>query len=293
MSIRSQKTSRMHTVPRSYLEAFSAPSPERRVASVWRFDRVSGEAKKVGVRDTEVVRGIYTVFRDDGTPDAGIEEVLCHAEGAFCNIRDRLRSRVQPSGEEWSGLARFVAAQLLRTPRSLQFMRDLLNGKGETYEPDSPQRAMLPLINLAARRLGRMRGMLAYNDSPFPLLTSDNPVATWRTAMEGVRCGIDLRKPDVVVSCPLAPEVIFTAYQTPESLDATMREEIGGERTRGTNYRVNVQIGTLPTDEVKRLNFICVTNAHRYVYASYNDEALRNFLTNRFFGQRPGSRISF
>jgi hypothetical protein len=283
----------MHTVPRSYLEAFSAPSPERRVASVWRFDRVSGEAKKVGVRDTEVVRDIYTVFRDDGTPDAGIEEVLCHAEGAFCNIRDRLRSRVQPRGEEWGGLARFVAAQLLRTPRSLQFMRDLLDDKGETYEPDSPQRAMLLLINLAARRLGRMRGMLAYNDSPFPLLTSDNPVATWRTTLEGVRCGIDLRVPDVVVSCPLAPEVIFTAYQTPESLDATMREEIGGKRTRGTNYQVNVLIGTLPTDEVKRLNSICVTNAHRYVYASYNDGALRNFLTNRFLGQRPGSRISF
>ena len=293
MSIRSQKTSRMHTVPRSYLEAFSAPSPERRVASVWRFDRVSGEAKKVGVRDTEVVRDIYTVFRDDGTPDAGIEEVLCHAEGAFCAIRDRLRSRLQPHGEEWGGLARFVAAQLLRTPRSLQFMRDLLDDKGETYEPDSPQRAMLLLINLAARRLGRMRGMVVYNDSPFPLLTSDNPVATWRTAREGVRCGIDLRVPNVVVSCPLAPEVIFTAYQTPESLAATMREEVGGERTRGTNYRVNVLIGTMPTHEVKRVNLICVTNAHRYVYANYNDEALRTFLANRFFGQPAGSRMSF
>jgi hypothetical protein len=151
MTTRNLKTSRMHTVPKSYLEAFSAPSRERRVPAVWRFDRVSGEAKRVGVRHTEVVRDIYTVFRHDGTPDAAIEEVLCHAEGAFCAIRDRLRSRLQPRGEEWGGLARFVAAQLLRTPRSLQFMRDRKKGaeicglSPDGSVPDGPQYGIGPL----------------------------------------------------------------------------------------------------------------------------------------------------
>jgi len=59
----------MHTVPHGYLQAFAVPDTKRRMPAVWRFDRISGEGKLVGVRDAEVVRDIYTIFGDDGAPD--------------------------------------------------------------------------------------------------------------------------------------------------------------------------------------------------------------------------------
>jgi hypothetical protein len=49
-------------------------------------------------------------------------------------------------------------------------------------------------------------------------------------------------------------------------------------------FRSHVDIGSLPDAEVKRMNHICVSNAHRYVYANYSDKPLLRFLQNRFFG---------
>jgi hypothetical protein len=49
-----QQTRRMHTVPQGYLEAFAVQDPGRRKPAIWRFDRASGEANLVGVRDAEV-----------------------------------------------------------------------------------------------------------------------------------------------------------------------------------------------------------------------------------------------
>ena len=62
-----------------YRRATSKPllcrSPTRRTSGVWRFDRVTGESKLLGVGDAEVAKDIYTVFNDDGTADTGIEEL--------------------------------------------------------------------------------------------------------------------------------------------------------------------------------------------------------------------------
>ena len=90
-----QQTRRMHAVAESYLEAFDAHVPDRRKPAVWRFDRVSGEAKLVGVRDAEVAQRTYTpLFGADGAPDTGIEDpILCDIEGAFCTARNLLRDR--------------------------------------------------------------------------------------------------------------------------------------------------------------------------------------------------------
>jgi hypothetical protein len=112
-----RRTKRMHTVPQSYLEAFAVDDPTRRgTAGVWRFDRLSGEAKIVGVRDSEVVKDIYTVYADDGTPDIGIEsELLCGIEAPFNTARKFLLEQnvisrqVALSKEQWAAIARFIA----------------------------------------------------------------------------------------------------------------------------------------------------------------------------------------
>jgi Protein of unknown function (DUF4238) len=277
----------MHTVPEGYFEAFAVQEPTRRTSGVWRFDRISGESKMLGVGDTEVVKDIYTVFRDGGAPDTGIEdELLCGLEGAFCSARNLLLDRKPLSKENWSGLFRFIAAQLLRTPRFFQLMRDGLDADGTTYEQDTLPRVMLLLIGRWIPRLARMRGILAYNETGLPLLTCDNPAVMWKKSGDGFICGVDQYDPDLVVSCPLSPTLMFVAYQTPESLKAVHAEQHDVARAdrKPETFTSHVDIGSLPEPEVRRMNHICVSNAHRYVYASYSDKPLLRFLQNRFFG---------
>ena len=50
---------RMHTVPRSYLEAFAVVDPTRRSPGIWRFDR-NGAFKVVGLDQAEVVKHFYS-----------------------------------------------------------------------------------------------------------------------------------------------------------------------------------------------------------------------------------------
>jgi hypothetical protein len=50
-------------------------------------------------------------------------------------------------------------------------------------------------------------------------------------------------------------------------------------------FNVHIDVGTLPSQEVKRLNLIYLANAHRYVYASCNNERLQRFLTGNFLGK--------
>src|ERR1039457_830736 len=141
------RTRRMHTVAESYFEAFAVDDPTRRnIAGIWRFNRSSGEGKVVGVRDSEVHKDIYTVYDEDGKPDTGIETLLCKIESAFGDARrflldnkqNILEKQVKLSKEHWTGLARFVAAQLLRTPRFFEIMRTYLTVNGLAYEIDTP-----------------------------------------------------------------------------------------------------------------------------------------------------------
>jgi len=276
---------RMHTVPEGYLEAFAVHDPARRSAGIWRFDRTSGQSKMLGVGQSEVEKDFYTVFRD-GNPDTGIEDIFCGIEGDFCKARNALLERTPLLKEHRTALARFIAAQLLRTPRFFQLMQDGLDAEGISYERDDLKGAMLVLIDRWIPRLARMSAVLAYNDTGLPLLTCDNPAVMWKKNGDSFICGVDQYDPELVISCPITPALAFVAYQTHESLQAVHAERHDiprAERVPGT-FVSHVDGGTLPELEVKRLNQICISNAHRYVYASYSDKPLLRFLQNRFFG---------
>jgi hypothetical protein len=259
----------------------------RRTAAIWRFDRSSAEPKLVGVRDAEVVRDIYTVYAEDGSPDTGIEdEIFVDIEGAFCTARQNLRNHRRVTPDDWRSLTVFVSAQLLRTPRMLQGMRELMDKIGVCYQQDTAPRVMLELLRRCAHRVARMRGTIGFNETEFPFLTCDNPAVMWKSLGDQVLTGVNQFDPSMVVSCPLAPDLMFIASQTPESLSVAAAVFDGDAPN---TFSVHVDVGSVPQFEVKRLNRICTANAHRYVYANYNDKRLGRFLHNNFFG-RPGPR---
>ena len=239
--------------------------------------------------DSEVVKDIYTVYDEDGAPDTGIEELLQRVETAFCRTRDNLLNSVPISRDDRTALSRFIAAQLLRTPRFFQSMLDGLTAEGIAYKNDTPQRVMLALINFWIPRLTRMDALLAYTeaDAP-PLLTSDNPAVMWKRTGDSFVCGgVDQFDPHLVISCPLAPNLLFVTYQTPRSLEAVHAEQdrkiARGDRPPKA-FTTHVGTGGLPKSEAVLVNQVCSSNADRYVYASYCDEPLLRFLHNHFVG---------
>jgi hypothetical protein len=67
----------MHTVAAGYLRAFANTSEQRRKPHIWQFERLSGSAKLISVRDISVARNIYTLRTEDGTTDTMIEDHCC------------------------------------------------------------------------------------------------------------------------------------------------------------------------------------------------------------------------
>jgi len=283
----------MHTVAESYFEAFAVDDPARRTtAGIWRFSRSSGGGKIVGVSDSEVRNDVYTVYDDNGKPDIGIEDFLGKIESAFGDARrvlleeqNILEKRVSISKEQWSGLANFVAAQLLRTPRFFEMVRAYLDANGLTYEIDTPPRVMVALMKRWVRRLVRMRGMLVYTETDLPFLTSDNPAVAWKKNGDTFICGVDQYDRELVVSCPLSPTLLYVAYQTEDSLKAVHAEkhDEDPDQREPELFVSHVDFGSIPEWEVKRQNQLCLQNAHKNVYANYCDKPLLKFLQNRFF----------
>ena len=130
------------------------------------------------------------------------------------------------------------------------------------------------------RRIARMNGVIIFDETDFPFVTCDNPAVTWKKMGDGFQCG--------VTQCPLAPDLMLLTYQTQESLDAVLAENHDADRPPQT-FRTHVDTGTTSVSEVRRLNHVCVANAHRYVYSNYDSDALRQFLAVTFIGKSAPS----
>ncbi|MEH1170066.1 DUF4238 domain-containing protein [Micromonospora sp. CPCC 205539] len=104
--------SRHHTVPRRYLERFSA-SGQIRVR-----DRVTGQTSLRNVKDVGAIRDFYTFINLDGERDGRLERILAP-----------FRTPRPLTPQESLHLSIFISFQLLRTPRQrreVELMGDYL-----------------------------------------------------------------------------------------------------------------------------------------------------------------------
>jgi hypothetical protein len=279
-----QQTKRMHVVAAGYLGAFAVRAPERREPAVWRFERASGASKLLGVQDVGVVKDIYTVFGEDGLPDTGIEdEVLRDIDGAYCAARNALDQSPNLSTELWTGLARFLAFQLLRTPRSFQSTRDEFARHGVPHADDDPPKLMLFAAPWLERWLLHMEWAVVRNESDFPFLTSDEPAVMWKDMGTGLEIGPGFLDPALQITCALAPTRAFIARHTSESLRAVCSDLPHGI-PEIPDCPIRITGGALTADQVRRFNLVTIANADRYLYANYNNARLQRFLTSRFVG---------
>jgi hypothetical protein len=109
-----------HYVPDSYLKAWCDPAcPAEHEPYVWVFNRDGTLDKPRSPSNIFKENDFYTIYREDGSRDIGLENALSRLESKFSAVRrDKLDKQLQLSEQEHADLAVFVAAGQFRTRSS-------------------------------------------------------------------------------------------------------------------------------------------------------------------------------
>jgi hypothetical protein len=100
-----------HYLPQVYLKGFATPTGE-----VWRYDRDNGALKPLGTPIIGAEKDLYTIITGNELSQEIETKWFSPLDGKFGPIRRKLESRQEPSTEELTHLANFVAYLRVRTP---------------------------------------------------------------------------------------------------------------------------------------------------------------------------------
>lgn len=137
-----------------------------------------------------------------------------------------------------------------------------------------------------------MTWILCWNRSTLPLLTSDNPVVMWADRGESAELGVGFLEPALRILFPLTPNMCLNAVQTETSLKAVLDDRAEANPQFSDFYPLRVDTCALGINEAVMLNQVMVSNAARYVYSNNNDDNVRLFLKDQFFGRSGPVRRS-
>ncbi|MFG1747581.1 MULTISPECIES: DUF4238 domain-containing protein [Micromonospora] len=171
--------SRHHTVPRRYLERFSA-SGQIRVR-----DRVTGRASLRSIKDVGAIRDFYTFINLDGERDGRLERIRGVIEDGATAVIDRIldpfRTPRPLTPEESLHLSIFIGFQLLRTPRhrrEVELMGDYLIRSSRPDIRGITEVRVVPDPNLHLKYLAKNAPKVAeaFFGRPAMLVTIDQPL---------------------------------------------------------------------------------------------------------------------
>ena len=272
----------MHTIPRSYLAAFADLSAPREKPHVWRFERQSNVPKLISLRDISVKRDIYTLWTEDGQPDLSIEmRVLAEGvEDGFSNLIASLEAGKQPPYWRCRQLSRFMAFQLLRTPRSFQIFRDACALNDVNVGPNDPQRLTVYMAPQIENWICQMSWYVSSNVTSLPFLTSDNPVTAYAETGLIAEVGVGFSNPALRVIFPLSPRICLVMEHTPASLFCVTSDSSEREPSFMHEFELLIHSAELTLLDVIRLNQ--VTNAEKYAYTNGENERIRLFMKEQF-----------
>ena len=282
------RTSHMHTVPRGYLAGFADRSAPRDKPHVWRFERRLDEPKLISVRNVSVRRDIYALWTAAGVPDISIETELLSktVDDGFPELIALLESGQEPSYWGWRRLSRFIAFQLVRTPRSFQMHRDACARAGLKVGRNDPQLGMVYMAPIIENWICQLKWFILWNRTDFAFLTSDNPVTTWADRGSAFETGVGFVDPALRVLFPLSPKICVATVQTRASWEAITGESPEREGSFTEKFELSIQSAALTVDGVIRHNQVTTSNAEKYAYATRNEDRLQLFMRD-WFTERP------
>lgn len=104
-----------HYLPEVYLKGFATSTGE-----VWRYDRDNGALKPLGTPIIGAEKDLYTIVTGNEVSQEIETKWFSPLDGKFGPIRRKLESRQEPSAEELTHLANFVAYLRVRTPSMIR-----------------------------------------------------------------------------------------------------------------------------------------------------------------------------
>ncbi|HWR13331.1 MAG TPA: DUF4238 domain-containing protein [Terriglobales bacterium] len=104
-----------HYLPQVYLKGFATQTGE-----VWRYDRDNGALKPLGTPIIGAETDLYTIITGNELSQEIETKWFSPLDGTFGPIRRKLESRQEPSAEELTHLANFVAYLRVRTPAMIR-----------------------------------------------------------------------------------------------------------------------------------------------------------------------------
>ncbi len=265
------KAKAQHTAPQTYLRRFTATPHKRRPEDkeIYVFDKVNGTVRKQKIKNVCYENHFYDYTASDGAL-VSIEDYLRTAiEDACKPALDAVCSDVTPRALALHQrvIARFAAAQLIRTTATRQEHRNIADaldelamraGKRPECVPDSE----LTLEHIAhiVRRLPQIAEILAHktwvllkNATGTPFWTSDHPVVRHNPDDKRPH-DIGILSPGVQIYLPISAEL--TLYMHDPRPDAAF------------------VAATIGAGDVRRLNALQIMESRRYVYASADHFAL-------------------
>jgi hypothetical protein len=273
---KSNPPDRMHSVAAGYLRAFADPSPEHRSPRVWRFESGDAYPKPIGVLDASVQRGLYALRDEAGKVDTTIETQLFQIdEESLPEVIRLLESGDRPSYEQWQGLIRYMAFQLVRTPRMFQIYKNEVGRRGiELGRHDLP---LAPIFQgpILHEWLCAMTWTLSGNHSALPLLTSDNPVARWVEKEDTLDFLAGFAEPGLHILFPLNPRMCLLGIHNDASLKAVRDHEFQTQPRFSDPDPPPVFRGALNKSQATELNRVTILHSERYTYASSDQEEVR------------------
>ena len=173
-----------------------------------------------------------------------------------------------------------------------QILRDEWTRHSIEVGRNDPQLAMANQAPFLEKWLCGMTWVVCWNRWTLPFLTSDNPVVMWADRGEGAEIGVGFQEPKLQILFPLTPKLCLNAVQTPVSLEEVSRDSPFGTPQFTDFYPLRIDRGWLDIEQVVKFNQVTVSNAERYVYADRNQDNVRRFLENLFFGRSGPVRRS-
>lgn len=110
-----------HYIPQSYLEPWAHRTDQGNHKKLWIHSSDDTQFEEKSLRQSFVVKELYTLQGDSGERDLSIEEQLTRIEDYFGNTKQKLLKQAPYSIEDIVNLAAFAASMTLRTLRIGEF----------------------------------------------------------------------------------------------------------------------------------------------------------------------------